>query len=89
MFCIQRWLNLVLDLLAAAMAVVVVALAMGLKETSSAGSIITGHFFDGQNQLCKMRFQSILIALAVLFRLGVAAYDQQPGIGISLSLGYA
>lgn len=39
MFCIQRWLNVVLDLLTAAIAVVVVALAMGLRETSSAGSI--------------------------------------------------
>lgn len=39
MFCIQRWLNVVLDLLTAAIAVVIVALAMGLRETSSAGSI--------------------------------------------------
>lgn len=39
MFCIQRWLNVVMDLLTAAIAVVVVALAMGLRETSSAGSI--------------------------------------------------
>jgi ABC-type multidrug transport system fused ATPase/permease subunit len=39
MFCIQRWLNVVLDLLTAAIAVVVVALAMGLRGTSSAGSI--------------------------------------------------
>jgi len=39
MFCIQRWLNLVLDLLTAAIAVVVVALAVGLRGTSSAGSI--------------------------------------------------
>lgn len=38
MFCIQRWLNVVLDLLTAAIAVVVVALAMGLRQTSSAGS---------------------------------------------------
>jgi hypothetical protein len=36
-----------------------------------------------------MRLQSILIAIATLLRVGVAAYDQQPGIGISLSSGYA
>jgi ATP-binding cassette, subfamily C (CFTR/MRP), member 1 len=39
MFGIQRWLNVVLDLLTAATAVVIVALAMGLRGTSSAGSI--------------------------------------------------
>jgi ATP-binding cassette subfamily C (CFTR/MRP) protein 1 len=39
MFCIQRWLNVVLDLLTAGIAVVIVALATGLRETSSAGPI--------------------------------------------------
>ncbi|GAB7323309.1 hypothetical protein MBLNU13_g05780t1 [Cladosporium sp. NU13] len=36
-----------------------------------------------------MRFRSILIPLATLLRVGFAAHDQQPGIGISLSSGYA
>jgi ATP-binding cassette subfamily C (CFTR/MRP) protein 1 len=35
-FCIQRWLNLVLDLMVAALAVVVMALAVSLRGTSSA-----------------------------------------------------
>jgi ATP-binding cassette subfamily C (CFTR/MRP) protein 1 len=39
MLCIQRWLNLVLDLLTAGIAVIVVALAMELRGTSSSGSI--------------------------------------------------
>ncbi|GAB7353817.1 hypothetical protein MBLNU459_g4192t2 [Dothideomycetes sp. NU459] len=39
MLCIQRWLNLVLDLIIAAMAIVVVALAAMLRGNSSAGSI--------------------------------------------------
>ena len=39
MFCIQRWLNLVLDFLTAAIAVIVVAMAMELRNTSSAGAV--------------------------------------------------
>ena len=39
MFCIQRWLNLVLDLTTGAIAVIVVAMAVTLRDTSSAGSI--------------------------------------------------
>lgn len=39
MLCIQRWLNLVLDLTTAAIATVVVALAMTLHGTASAGSV--------------------------------------------------
>ncbi|KAK5120330.1 hypothetical protein LTR85_006269 [Meristemomyces frigidus] len=39
MFCIQRWLNLVLDLLTAGIAVVVVLLAVELRGTTSTGSI--------------------------------------------------
>ena len=37
----------------------------------------------------RMRLQFILIALSTLLRGGVAAHDRQPGIGISLSSGYA
>lgn len=37
LFCVQRWLQLVLDLLVAAIAVVVVALAMTLRSSTSAG----------------------------------------------------
>lgn len=39
MLCIQRWLGLVLDLTTAGIGVVVVALAMTLRETASAGSV--------------------------------------------------
>jgi len=39
MFCIQRWLNLVLQLLIGAMAVVVVGLAVSLRTTTSAGNL--------------------------------------------------
>ncbi|EMC91438.1 hypothetical protein BAUCODRAFT_39613 [Baudoinia panamericana UAMH 10762] len=39
MLCIQRWLNLVLDLVTAALATIVVSLAITLRNTSSAGSI--------------------------------------------------
>lgn len=39
MLCIQRWLNLVLDLTTAGIATVVVAMAMTLQGTSSSGSI--------------------------------------------------
>lgn len=37
LFCIQRWLGLVLDLIIAAMAVLVVALALNLRSWSSPG----------------------------------------------------
>ena len=37
LYCIQRWLNLVLDLIVAAEAVVVVAFAVGLRTSTSAG----------------------------------------------------
>ena len=37
--CIQRWLNLVLDLTTASIALIVVSMAMALPEASSAGSI--------------------------------------------------
>ena len=39
MLCIQRWLNLVLDLTTLGIAVVVVAMAMTMRDTSSAGSV--------------------------------------------------
>ena len=39
LYCIQRWLSLVLDLVIAALAVIVVALAIKLRSTSSAGLI--------------------------------------------------
>lgn len=39
LFCIQRWLNLVLDLVVAALAVILVALAVQLRNTTSAGLI--------------------------------------------------
>lgn len=35
--CVQRWLNLVLDLMVAALAVIVVTLAVQLRSTTSAG----------------------------------------------------
>lgn len=37
LYCIQRWLNLVLDLIVAAEAVLVVGLALGLKASTTAG----------------------------------------------------
>ena len=39
LLCIQRWLNLVLDLVTAALAVIVVAVAIMVSGTSSAGSV--------------------------------------------------
>ncbi|KXX76197.1 Multidrug resistance-associated protein 1, partial [Madurella mycetomatis] len=39
MFCIQRWLNIVLDLIVAGMAVVLVSLALLLPSSSSSGAI--------------------------------------------------
>ena len=39
LFCIQRWLNLVLDLMIAALAIIVVALAVQLRSSTSAGLI--------------------------------------------------
>jgi ABC-type multidrug transport system fused ATPase/permease subunit len=39
MYCIQRWLNLVLQLIVGVMAVVVVALALNLTNTTSAGRL--------------------------------------------------
>lgn len=39
MLCIQRWLNLVLDLLVAALAVIVISLAVKLRESTSGGQI--------------------------------------------------
>lgn len=39
MYCIQRWLGLVLDLITAALAVIVVSIAMTQRETATAGSI--------------------------------------------------
>ncbi len=37
LLCLQRWLNLVLDLMIAAMAIIVIALAMNLRNTTSGG----------------------------------------------------
>jgi ATP-binding cassette subfamily C (CFTR/MRP) protein 1 len=37
LLCVQRWLNLVLDLVVTALAVIVVALAVNLRSTTSAG----------------------------------------------------
>lgn len=37
LYCVQRWLNLVLDLIVAAEAVTVVGLAVGLRGSASAG----------------------------------------------------
>lgn len=39
MYCIQRWLNLVLQLIIGAMAVLVVGLAVGLRNTTNAGNL--------------------------------------------------
>jgi len=37
LFCVQRWLNLVLDLIVAAMATLLVGLAIGLRTNTSPG----------------------------------------------------
>ncbi|KUJ13347.1 putative multidrug resistance protein [Mollisia scopiformis] len=39
MFCIQRWLNLVLDLLVAGLAVLVITLAVKLRSTTTGGQV--------------------------------------------------
>lgn len=39
MYCIQRWLNVVLDLLVAAIAIILVGFALGLSNTATKGSI--------------------------------------------------
>lgn len=39
LLCIQRWLNLVLDLIVAALAIIVVALAVSLRSSTSAGRL--------------------------------------------------
>jgi ATP-binding cassette subfamily C (CFTR/MRP) protein 1 len=39
MFCIQRWLNLVLDLLVAALAVIIISLAVKFRSTMRGGQI--------------------------------------------------
>ncbi|KAJ6443435.1 Cyclic peptide transporter [Purpureocillium lavendulum] len=39
MYCIQRWLNVVLDLLVAAIAIVLVGFALGFSNTATQGSI--------------------------------------------------
>ena len=39
LYCIQRWLNLVLDLIVAALAVIVITLAVKLRSSTSAGLI--------------------------------------------------
>lgn len=39
MYCIQRWLNVVLDLLVAAIAVILVGFALGLSNTATQGSM--------------------------------------------------
>ncbi|GJN76137.1 hypothetical protein PLICBS_010249 [Purpureocillium lilacinum] len=39
MYCIQRWLNVVLDILVAAIAIVLVGFALGLSNTATQGSI--------------------------------------------------
>ena len=39
LYCIQRWLNLVLDLIVTALAIIVVALAVQLRSSTSAGLI--------------------------------------------------
>lgn len=38
-YCIQRWLNVVLDLFVAAIAVILVGLSLGLPKTATQGSI--------------------------------------------------
>ena len=39
MFCIQRWLSLVLDTVTAALAILIVTIAMSLPSSTSAGAI--------------------------------------------------
>ena len=39
MYCIQRWLTLVLQLLVAAMAFIVIALAVNITDSTSSGRI--------------------------------------------------
>lgn len=39
MLCIQRWLNLALDLLVASLAVIVISLAVGLRGSTTGGQV--------------------------------------------------
>lgn len=39
LYCIQRWLNVVLDLLVAALAVIVIGLAVSLRSTTNPGNL--------------------------------------------------
>lgn len=54
MFCIQRWLGLVLDLIVAGMAVSVVTLAISLRKYTNAGLLGVSM----NNVLCKYRTNS-------------------------------
>jgi ATP-binding cassette subfamily C (CFTR/MRP) protein 1 len=60
MYCIQRWLNLVLDMLVAAIAILVVTLAVQLRSNTSASSI-------GLALLNVLSFSSLLTTLITAF----------------------
>lgn len=72
MFCVQRWLGLVLDLTTAALAVIVVAMAMTLRETASAGSVgvslLTILTFNSQLSWLIVAWTSLETALGAVAR---------------------
>ncbi len=57
LLCIQRWLNLMLDLIVAAEAVIVVGLAVGLRHSTSPGLL----GISMNNILCKYLFTHALL----------------------------
>ena len=68
LYCIQRWLNLVLDLIVAALAVLVVSLALTLKHSTSPGLLgvslnnvlgeqMLSTFFESTNDILKRSAQ--------------------------------
>lgn len=73
LYCIQRWLNLVLQLLIGTMAVVVVALATSLRDTTSGGRIgiaLNGILnFNGNVQLLFIFWTTLETSLGAIARL--------------------
>lgn len=63
LYCVQRWLNLVLDLIVAAEAVIVVGLAFGLRASTSAGLLgvsLNSILSEFLKLLCSLRRQVLL-----------------------------
>ena len=70
LFCIQRWLNLVLDLITAGMAVLVIALAVSVRTSTSAGRLgvsLNSVCKTLDTQDCDADVQSRFWALAPIF----------------------